>query len=146
MKNSKSYFYSLIIFILLFYSSCSSSSFESIKKKDHFSIKHFAGAFFIDYDFITAVDYNGKDFYILTKILKDSLISAEFEKIKRDSVYKLDLEKIDSVVVLEIPAWKDDSMYLDEILIWSKDTVRVPLYSAKNIVSTGLDVYVRKVK
>ena len=142
-EKVKIYVYTLLILTIIFYFSCSSSSFDQIKRKGHYHIYNSGTSLFIDYDIIFAKDYNGKDIYILTKILKDSLISSEYEKVSIDSVYKLKLENIDSIVVIEIN-YDWNSLYIDEKLIWSEDTVRVPLYSVENIVKIKDNVYIKK--
>ncbi|MBL7129206.1 MAG: hypothetical protein ISS16_09530 [Ignavibacteria bacterium] len=147
MGELKTYIYSLFILTIIFYFSCSSSSFEPKRKKDHYYINHFGKSFFKDYDIIFAKDYNGKGYYILTKILIDSLISFEYEKIRFDSLYKLEIKKIDSIVVLKAYRLQDvGDIYMDEILLWSEDTVRVPLYSVENIARTKDNVYIKKRK
>ena len=146
MKRTKLYFYFIIIPIIIFCYSCSSSSYKPFMKENHYKIFRNIGSYFIDYDIITARDYKENDFYILTKIQDDSSIIAKgYEKTHPDSVYKLEMEKIDSVIVLETYRGYN-KIYQNEILIWYQDTVRVPLYSAKNIARSWNEVYIKKQK
>lgn len=125
--------YFFIILILVSICNCSGFNYHLKSTSKQYKIYLPTFGFFIEKEILTMKDENDSSFYVLTNVYPDTFFNkTSFEKIQPGNKYYIHLDKIDTAVVIK--TYDNLKNYTQNgVVIWSEDTVRVPIYSSKNL-------------
>ena len=91
--------------------------------------------YFVEYNFLTFTDQNGKEYYILSNAWnEDSISSNKLEKLEINKSYRLNLVEMEKGKILKTITRKPVSFYADDdTMITKEDTLVGTVYTSPDL-------------